>query len=120
MPVLLAHVLRQTADYLLWTEGYCPTRHDSRKMEGSFARRINPLTYLMPEIGTIPPPRSQASCSCLGAYGLCKNPHFDCLLSHREKAHRPKTPSLLGGAASRSNGEVSLVLTNGEKQTGGR
>ena len=33
MPVLLAHVLRQTDNYLLRTEGHCPTRHDSRKRE---------------------------------------------------------------------------------------
>src|SRR2546427_951479 len=33
MPVLLAHVLHQTADDLLRTGGHFPTRHDRRKRE---------------------------------------------------------------------------------------
>jgi|SoiMetStandDraft_2_1073263.scaffolds.fasta_scaffold372456_1 hypothetical protein len=54
MPVLLAHVLRQTADYLLRTGGHCPTRHDSRKREGGFCKKTK--RRRVREAGLLPPP----------------------------------------------------------------
>src|SRR4030095_1944609 len=57
MPVLLAHVLRQTADYLLRTGGHCPTRHDSRKREGGFCKKNQSLnvSYALDSYHTLLP-----------------------------------------------------------------